>query len=467
MTPETAPAAVTAQRATAREFLAVVFRRRWIIIGLFLVTLLTVLVVAFGTPASFISAGQVLVRRGEQQSMMQPYRQVPNEWEIELGSEVHTAKSWPVIQHAQKILDEERRGQPAIRLDERQVDVEVTGKTNVLAIAYTDRDPRIAERACDALLRAYIDYRQSSVLSYPRRFFDSELEKAATELEHWTARRRDFAKETGIVDLQAQRTNLIMLRAGLEQRRAEATELLAGATSSYRLMGQLKQNPRIDMANLLQRDATDGAIEQVKMRVIEQETRIARMRERYLEDSPELTNAQATLDTLRSYLLREVDARYAISRSIVDVQQAKLDAIDRDIADVDAQLGRMGDLEAQSAEIDNQLASWRTRYTDLAKSSDQARVNENTVPLISVFLLNPASPARPQNSRDYVRLGLAPAFSLVVGVGLAFFLDGLDLTVHTAGQAEEEVRLPVLAAITERKRRGFRPVARAAGGDPA
>jgi capsular polysaccharide biosynthesis protein len=62
-----------------------------------------------------------------------------------------------------------------------------------------------------------------------------------------------------------------------------------------------------------------------------------------------------------------------------------------------------------------------------------------------------------QNKLDYVRLGLAPAFSLVVGVGLAFFIDGLDLTVHTSGQAEEEVRVPVLAAITERRRDKWRP----------
>jgi capsular polysaccharide biosynthesis protein len=107
--------------------------------------------------------------------------------------------------------------------------------------------------------------------------------------------------------------------------------------------------------------------------------------------------------------------------------------------------------------MDNQIATWKQRHTDLARNSDQARVNENTVPLISVFMLNPASPARQQNTQDYVRLGLAPAFSLVVGIGLAFFIDGLDLTIRTSPQAEEEVRLPVLAAIRERKRGGWRP----------
>ena len=457
MTPEIVPAPTSSERATAREFFAVVFRRRWIIIGLFLVTLATVLLVALSTPTKYVSSGQVLVRRGEQQSTMTPVRQISNDWEIELGSEIQTAQSWPVLQRAQKFLDEERRGQPTVKMEKLDVIVTVTGKSNVLAIACRDRDPRVAERGCDALLRAYIDYRERSELNYPRGFFDGELKQAATEVERWTAKRREFANQTGIVDLSAQRLNLIQLRGVLEQRQMEATTLLVEAKSLYRLMGQLKQSPGIDMPSLVQPIMNDGGIALVKERVVQQESYIAKLRERYRDDSSVLTNAQATLDTLRLLLQREVETRYAISRSNVEVQQAKLDVVNRDLAAVDAQLAPMGDLEARSAEIDNQSAIWHLRYTEFAKSSDQARVNQNTMKRISVFLLNPASPARPENTRDYVRLGLAPAFSLVVGVGLAFFIDGLDLTVRTSPQAEEEVRLPVLAAIRERKRGGWRP----------
>jgi uncharacterized protein involved in exopolysaccharide biosynthesis len=467
MTPEIVPAPSNSQRATAREFFAVVFRRRWIIIGLFLATLVTALVVAFGTPTVYVSSGQVLVRRGEQQSMLSPYRQIPNDWEIELGSEIQTVQSWPVLQRAQQFLDEERRGQPAVKMADVQVIVEVTGKSNALEIACRGRDPRVAERTCDALIRAYIDYRQRSELNYPERFFDTELKQAATELDRWTTRRREFANQTGIVDLQVQRAGLINLRGAFETRRMEAKSLLAEATSLYRLMGQLKQNPDIDMPNLLQSISGDGSIMLVKQRLVLQEGRIAQLRERYRDDSSELTNARATLDTLRSLLQREVEARYAICRSNVAVQQAKLDVVESDLAAVNAKLAQMGDLEARSVEIDNQRATWLTRYSEFARSSDQARVNQNTMRQISIYLLNPAGPARPQNALDYVRLGLAPAFSLVVGIGLAFFVDGLDLTVRTSNQAEEEVRLPVLAAIRERKRDGWHPRHRDAEKTPA
>jgi polysaccharide biosynthesis transport protein len=464
MTPELVPAPSSSQRATAREFFAVVFRRRWIIIGLFAATLGTVLVVGLGTPRYYVSSGQVLVRRGEQQSVMNPVRQVANEWEIELGSEVQTAKSWPVLQRAQKILDEERHGQPPVTVKGNQVGADVTGKSNVLVIDYSDHDPQAAERACDALLRAYIEYRQSSQLSYPRRFFDREIKQAADEVERWTELRREFSNQTGVVDLPEQRRSLIAVRGELESRRVGVVGDLAEVSSQYRLMDELKDNADGSQPNLLQSTAGfDGTVENsFKTRVMEQQGRIARLLEVYRSDSPEVLNAQATLDTLRAMLQREIQARYVIARTRVQMTRAKLDPIDRVIESIDTKLARMPDFEARMIEMDNQIATWKQRYSDLARNSDQARVNENTVPLISVFMLNPASPARQENTLDYVRLGLAPAFSLVVGIGLAFFVDGLDLTIHTAPQAEEEIRLPVLAAIRERKRGGWRPRSRAA-----
>lgn len=457
MTPDTAPAPA-APRATAREFLAVLFRRRWIILGLFAAVVVVVAYLGFGTTESFISSGQVLVRRGEELSAMQPLRQVPNDWEIEIGSEVETARSWPVVKAAQRIVDASRAGR--LTLDPDRVNVQVSGRTNVLQIAYTDRDPRVAERACDALLRAYVDYRQGSQLGYPARFFDNELAKASAQMEHWSALRRAFTERTGIVDLETERSNLITVRAGMVERRSGILGDLAQAETADRLVRQMSKDPTMEAPNLLQSSTNDAAIEMVKQQIVGQTTRIARLRETFRDDSPEVTNAQRTLDTLRTLLDREMAARYAATHSRVGIHRANLDAIDRDLAQIGARLERLGDLASESAEIDRQITVWRERYKELAKSSDQARVNTNTVRRISVILLNPASPARVQNKHDYVRLGLAPAFSLVVGVGLAFFMDGVDLTVHTAGQAEEEVRLPVLAAVTERRRDPWRPAAR-------
>ena len=52
-----------------------------------------------------------------------------------------------------------------------------------------------------------------------------------------------------------------------------------------------------------------------------------------------------------------------------------------------------------------------------------------------------------------MRLALAPIFSLIVGLGLAFFIDGLDATLKSPRETEEALELPVLASLTEHKER--------------
>ena len=106
--PSAAPQLV--RQASAREFLAVLFRRKWIIIGLFLVTTATVLSVALTTPTYFLSSGRILVKRGERQSVLRPDRQIFSDWEQELGSEMQIIKSVPVVKRARELMAVEEIG---------------------------------------------------------------------------------------------------------------------------------------------------------------------------------------------------------------------------------------------------------------------------------------------------------------------------------------------------------------------
>ena len=111
-----------------------------------------VAVIALTTPVVYVSTGRVMVKRGEQASMLNPYRQVVNDWEADLASEVEVAKSYPVLERAREILRAESHPHP-VTLNARQVDVEVMGKSTVVGIAYEDRDPDVAQQVCDALMR--------------------------------------------------------------------------------------------------------------------------------------------------------------------------------------------------------------------------------------------------------------------------------------------------------------------------
>jgi uncharacterized protein involved in exopolysaccharide biosynthesis len=447
----TAPAP---RQATSREFLAILFRRKLIILGLFAVTTATVLTLAFATPIEYVSSGRVLVKRGEKESLLAPGRRVYSDWEEDMGSEVEVVKSSPVIERARQALREEAGpGRTRFKLDPKNVDVEVSGRTNVVLIGYRDLDPQTAKADCEALLGAYVEFRQNDFsLAYPRNFFEGEMQRVQQDLDHWITMRRNFASRSNVVDLPSQKVSAIQRLSELTQRRSVIESDLAEAEMIWRKTVELSNNENIDLPTFTSNYSNEAALVDLKRQVVEQELRLAHLRENLRDDAPDVVGAMATLDTVRAILHREVEARVAMSKARVDVLRARLEAIRKDEADAQQVLAGLPDKEMSLDEMDHQIDVLKLRYNELAKNSDQARVTEKTTSQVNVVLLSHASNPTPGNARDYVRLALAPAFSIVVGIGLAFFMDGLDLTVRTASHAEEAIDLPVLATLNERRR---------------
>src|SRR5438874_970667 len=146
-------------RGSLRDFLAVLFRRRWVIVTVFAVTTVTVVCMNLSRPVFYESTGRVLVKRGVRDNLLQPSIRTLT-WEEELASEVETIKSNTLLIQAQKVLDHERQaaGRPTVRIEGGKVDASVLGQSNVLAMSYQDRDPKVAEEVTQALVTAYVDY---------------------------------------------------------------------------------------------------------------------------------------------------------------------------------------------------------------------------------------------------------------------------------------------------------------------
>jgi len=456
MTPDlqTSPAP-SGRQATVREFLAVVFRRRLVILGLFAATTATVLWIAFSTPLEYSSSGRVLMRRGEKESVFDASRQVVGGWEEELSSELQIVRSVPVLQQAREYLAQaDSTGAYADEISPKKVDAEVMGKSNVIAIGYSDRDPGTAQRVCEAVIRAYVEYRSRDMsMNDASKFFNSELARVKGELDGKVEARRRFANGAGVSDLAEERRHLLTRLSNLNDRADQTTAELAEARTGRQRMAELKTRQNLDMPTFTSGFTNDNALVSIKGKMIDQQVRVAQLRERYRDDSPEVVAASNTLDTLRVMMEREVDSRIAMWDSRIEVLESRQNVFQTELVDMRNRLDPMADKESQLGTLDRDISLLKARYEDLVRRSDQARLTDKTSVNLNLVLLSPAGPATPQNSRDYARLALAPAFSLVVGLGLAFFFDGIDVTVHSTGQAEEAADLPVLAAIRERRRK--------------
>src|ERR1051326_8004889 len=134
--PETAP-----RETSIRDFLRVVFRRKWIILAIFAITTGIVILVNATSPVYYESTASVLVSRGEKEGLFEPgYKLLPREEDI--ASEVELVSSDPVLRRAQADLDQRRAraARPPFRIKAGGVYGAVKGASNVIEVNYRDRN---------------------------------------------------------------------------------------------------------------------------------------------------------------------------------------------------------------------------------------------------------------------------------------------------------------------------------------
>jgi len=328
----------------------------------------------------------------------------------------------------------------------------VLGKSNVLAIGYGDLDPAVAKQVCDALITAYVQYRQEKNVSSDT-LFANEMARIEAQIEAAMAQRQQVALRAGVTDAADQSRSLLAQLGLLESSRDNKASELAGAQTSLRILRELSTNPAVDLSGTDGNVVDESALRTLKDRIMVQQASIATLRERYRDDAPEVQNAMATLETLQALLRREIDSRLAIAQNRIDVLKSQLASVEQALGQVHGRLEAIPADQHSLDDLDATIKTLRARYDEYVRARDQARITANVSSSITVTLLNPAGPAAPKNSFDLVRLALAPGFSVVVGIGLAFFIDGLDLTVRTASQAEQYLELPVLATLPDRRAR--------------
>ena len=440
----------------ARDFLAVLFRRRWIIGSVFAVTTLTVVAINLSQPMFYESTGKVILKRGQRDNLVQGAMRTMS-WEEELASEVETVASGAVVQDAQAIYDARRRaaGLGSVKIALDRVEANVVGESNVIAMSYQDRDPQIALEVTEALIQAYMEYRKNEyTLQFPREFFDTEVARVSAELADWTRRREAYMAATGTVNL---------LSEGVADKQYLSTQevVLADVERDLAERRQALAEMRAMASDAATTGASSGAVSAIGDPVIaglrdalnKARVRYREMETIYVPQSRELVQMKTQIDEMEAQLGAETSNRVRLAEADVRALEAKAAQVRSAVGEARSKLSTYPARTARMSEIELRIAALTKNYEDLTRASAQAKIAKATSPDWTVDLLTPAGRPYPKNQRDYVRLALAPIFSLIIGLGLAFFIDGLDATLKSPREAEDALDLPVLASLTEHKER--------------
>ncbi len=447
------------RESTVKDFLEVVFRRKWVILGIVAVAVVVTTIMMLRQPAMYESSAKILARRGEAPGVYDPSIRTLT-WEEEISSQIEMIKSQVVTSAAQSLLPrflpEGKRTSETIILE--RVNAGVVSTSNVIWVTYNSRSAVFCKAAVDAVVTAYQEY-YASMRTPPvmEDFFAQEIGRLQEELEFWRARKEDVLKSWDIVDMETQRRSLIERLAAYE---GDLNEAMLDRTRLETIVANLESLRSSTFESLVAASTglTDSAIEgtviadlRVKIHALAlQESELAA---KLTDENPELVRIRAQIKDARAMLAKEVDTQVLMARMQLDVIENR-EAMIRGILDgLAARKAAYPQKEVEFERVEVTLAKLQSTYEDVVDQHMAAKIKVASNPEWTVTILNAASEAYRKKTLDYVRMALGPLFSLIVALGLAFFVDNLDHSIKSITEAEESLGLSVLANFPETSRK--------------
>jgi|WetSurMetagenome_2_1015567.scaffolds.fasta_scaffold98847_2 uncharacterized protein involved in exopolysaccharide biosynthesis len=446
------------KESTVKDFLEVIFRRKWIILGIVVVSTALVVILNMRKPAEYESTAKVLIKRGEAPGVFDRNVRTLN-WEEEIASQIEMVKSQTVVSSAQTIVSQfYPKGYTTNRkITLGKVNSGVITTSNVIWVTYGSDDPVFVEAAVNAIVTAYREY-YSNTKAPPEMedFFSQEIERLQEEIEYWREHKEKVLREGDIIDIQDQRRNLLTRIAGYE---TEVDDVVRERSEKESVIARLDSllDLRIEDLAAISSDLTGSQLEEQLMKELRIKLQELRIKEseysgKYTEKNPELQRARQQIEDLRQMVLAEIRTQILLNKSKLQIIVQKEETLRQLLAKLEVGKSRYPQAEVELERIDAALAKLVRTYDNVVQQQMEAKISRASNPEWTVTILNQASPAYQKKTRDYVRMALGPAFSLIIALGLAFFIDNLDHSIKNIADAEENLGLSVLASFPETDR---------------
>ena len=310
-----------------------------------------------------------------------------------------------------------------------KLDVDEVRNTDLLQISVFDIDPQEAADIANKIVAVYQDTR---------------VDDAATEMGRIRGEEHivDLNPE-GTEDTQAPINNLVIKQEGAVN---DAETQVATLRSKLDQIEKLKGEDLMRMlATLNIQDPTIQKVLPNYQDAVAQEALL--LNSGFGENHPKVKAVRATEGVFAQQLEQQISSiRVALEKNL-RTAQATRDELRRHLDEINAKQLANKNLSADYTRAKNTYIKEKL-LLDGVRTRAQSQTMELAMPRVAVSIKQVAEPpSYPVRPRVGLNLILGALVGLVVGVGLAFFIEYLDTSVKTMEDVESLLGLPVLAII--------------------
>lgn len=177
------------------------------------------------------------------------------------------------------------------------------------------------------------------------------------------------------------------------------------------------------------------------------EVELSELKKTFKEGHPKVREVRSKLDELNAKVRSEINKIVGSIRSDFTIKKEREDSLLAKIQSLKEEAISAGQKNLELDKIQREYDQYKSFYQEMLQRSKEVDIS-GTVAVNNVRVIEPAiPPASPIRPRRKMNLGLAALGSLLLGVGIVYFLDYLDQTIKYPEDVEKYLGLAVLTTI--------------------
>jgi uncharacterized protein involved in exopolysaccharide biosynthesis len=478
-----------------RDLAAPLFRRKRVLIAVFLVTLIAGILAGILAPPEFTSHMAILVNRERLDPLVtteattQLITGSDPVSEEEINSEAELLKSSDVLekvvlanglekQRGKSFLDlfrpkqdEPDRVEHAVRTLAKKINVEAGTKSDLIEVAYSSSDPRLAYGVLNTLANLYME-KHVAVHRPPGSyaFFAQQTEKYHQALEASEDRLRSFGELQDAAAPDLERTDMaLQVTSSVGQMHATEQAIAADEQRILNDRQQMKVTPERS-ATKQDSDAANLLLQNLGSSLLAAETKRTQLLLKYDPSYPlvkeadqEVAEAQAAIAQAEKtpYINQETDRdptfellREDRAKTEADLaaQHANLMAVKRSIQSLQTQMADLDQKAVTQQDLERDVKANEDNYLLYLSKREQARTSDalDKTRIANVAIaVPPAIPALSEHSFPLTIL-VALVSAMLLSITVAYIVEYFDSSFHTPGQVIDMLGIPVVVAVPKK-----------------
>lgn len=442
--------------------------RKTVILAVFLLVVITATVVTLMYPESFGATTRITVEQDHPDITGIAGNPVGNSYDpYFLQTEFNVIQSHAVLSKVVEQLNlkevwgkKYNGGQPMNESDvetiiKHSLDLQPVRNTKLIEIrAYSD-SPDEAVKLADQVAQSYKQYRldeYEQIIKNGIKSLDQQLEEQDAKVTAAQTNVDELRRKLNISDMNAEGSGPtpLMTTKTLDELMSQEIQLKGDYDQQSALLASLKKLSHDDLKKALPTAVTDPQLNSLLSELDLAEQNLLHLKEDYSESHPKYIAAKASVADLNQKVDDRVDGILVGLQTRVDSAKAHLESIKGSIEDAQQKDIELANTSAPYYQAKEKLEMEKHFREILKFKTGGEQVDQELPKARMVTIIDPAvreeKPVRPNKPLNII---LGVVFGLVVGVGLAFFIEYLDTSVKTIDDVERTLQAPVLGVIPQ------------------